>query len=152
MFLTTAFTKVALAINNVVVLTQGTDLNYLKTGGNGAFSKLLQVVQSYFADAYQFLLAVGISIMALAGVLAFIFLGVLKDSTKIKENKNWIMRILGSAAGIALVLTLVTLAFGAGSSVDGTLEDVTPTVIPTPTGTAMNDVETELPYGAVIRI
>lgn len=152
MFLTTAFTKVALAINNVVVLT-GTDLNYLKTGGNGAFSKLLQVVQSYFADAYQFLLAVGISIMALAGVLAFIFLGVLKDSTKIKENKNWILRILGSAAGIALVLTLVTLAFGAGSSVDGTLEDeVTPTVIPTPTGTAMNDVETELPYGAVIRI
>ena len=138
MFLTTAFTKVAFAINKFVVLA---DLDYLKTDGNGAFDRLEGVIKAYFADAYQLLLVIGVAVLVLAAVVAGILFGVMKDSQKVKENKAWLIRILASVAIIATVLTLVSIAFGVGAAAEESLE-------PTPTPVA--SLELELSDGAEV--
>lgn len=121
MFLTNLCAEVALAARKVALLTA--DLDYLKTGGNGAFDKLSNVVKAYFADAYQFLIVVGVALLVLAAVIAGILFGIMKDSAKVKENKSWLIRILAAVAIVALALTLVSIAFGIGEAADNSVND-----------------------------
>ena len=141
MFLTTVFTKVAMAINNFVVLA---DLDYLKTDGNGAFDQLEKVIKEYFAETYQLLLVIGVAVLVLAGVAAGILFGVLKDAQKVKENKTWLVRVLVAVAIVAGILTAVSLAFGVGEAIEESVEEAEGEE----GDTAFRDFA--LPYGVVI--
>ncbi len=88
-----------------------------KKSGQGTFNSLSETLQGVLADGYKMLTAVGIGLIGCALVVAFILFGVLKDNSSIKENKQWIVRLIGAVIGIAMVLTIIGIASGIGQSI-----------------------------------
>lgn len=88
-----------------------------ENSGNGTFSSLSDTLQGVLADGYKMLTAVGIGLIGCALVVAFILFGVLKDNSSIKENKQWIIRLIGAVIGIAMVLTIIGIAYGIGGKI-----------------------------------
>lgn len=91
--------------------------DYLNKGGNGTFNKLQTTLQNTLADAYALLIAVGLGLIGCALVAAFILFGVLKDNSAVKENKQWILRLIGAVIGVSCVLTLIGIASGIGNTI-----------------------------------
>ena len=92
--------------------------NYLTDGSSqsmGLFGNLLKTLQSALSEGYSLIMTVGIGVLACCLVVAFILFGALKDSTAIKDNKKWIVRLLGAVIGIACVMTVIGIAFGIGA-------------------------------------
>lgn len=93
-------------------------LETMKSGNNGTFSKLTETLQKTIADAYGMLTAVGIGLIGVCLVAAFIMFGVMKDNSTIKENKQWILRLLIAVIGVSCVVTIVGIAAGIGQSIN----------------------------------
>lgn len=85
--------------------------------GQGTFNSLSETLQGVLADGYKMLTVVGLGVIGCALVIAFILFGALKDSTSVKENKQWIVRMIGAVIGIAMVITLIGIASGIGQSI-----------------------------------
>lgn len=99
-------------------LTASTDnpADFLEDSGSsmGLFGNLLKTLKGALAEGYSLLLIVGAGVLGICLVVAFILFGALRDSTAVRDNKKWIVRLLGAAIGVACALTLVGLAFGIG--------------------------------------
>jgi len=121
MFLVNVWAK---AVPAMAVLADKTevDLDYLKTGGNGALDGLKQLFMDYLAESYQLLIAVGILLLVLVGCAAAICFGIYKHSTKVMEHKEQIIRILIAAALVAAIPTIVGSAYGIGKSTEDAMD------------------------------
>lgn len=93
-------------------------LDDLKREDGGTFGKLGDTLQQTIADAYGMLTVVGIGLIGLCLVVAFICFGILKDNSTIKENKQWIMRLLIAVIGVSCVITIIGIAAGIGESIN----------------------------------
>ena len=91
--------------------------SYLEDANGTTFAALLEKLQSVIGDAYALLLVVGIGALGCALVGAFILFGLLKDTSSVKENKNWIVRILIAVIGVSTVITLIGIFAGIGSAI-----------------------------------
>lgn len=113
--------KLALMASNAVMVLAG-NVDFLEdpNKNNQAFSGLQNLIEGYFASAYQLMQVVGICVFVIAGLAAALMFGVFKDSQKVKENKSWLIRIFAAVAIFALVLTLVGVAFDVGDQVEAT--------------------------------
>lgn len=120
--------RMALAVSNYVVLS-GNPADFLDDAdrNNGAFQGLQNMAEGYFASAYQLMQVVGICLFVLAALAAALMFGIFKDSTKVKENKGWLIRILAAVVIFALALTLVGMFFNIGADAN-----ITATVTPIP--------------------
>lgn len=121
--------KIGWAINDIVgrmvflgdAATEAEESNnpasYLKDADGKTFEGLLGTLQNVIGDAYALLIAVGIGALGCALVGAFILFGLLKDTSSVRENKNWIIRILGAVIGISTVITLIGIFAGIGGAI-----------------------------------
>lgn len=119
--------RMALAVSNFVVLSNPAEFMKDPDKDNGAFSGIKNLAEGYFASAYQVMMVVGVCIFVLAVLAAALLLGVLKNTTKVQENRSWLIRILGSVVVFALALTLVGMFFEIGNTAD-----ITAAVTPVP--------------------
>lgn len=118
--------KLAMGVSNFVFLSNPVDFLKDPSKNNHAFDGVQNMAEGYFASAYQVMQVVGLCLFVLAGLAAAILFGILKNSTKVQENKAWILRVIGAVVIFALILEGVGIAFAAGSANIGT-------VTPTPT-------------------
>ncbi len=81
----------------------------LNEGGNGMFDELGNEVTGALSNVFSWVRTVGLILLLLAGVIAAIMLGVMKNEQAIQKNKTWLIRILGAAAGIGLIMTLIPI-------------------------------------------
>ena len=128
MYLKRMFYQVAMAIGNVVVLTNPVDFLDDPNKNNGAFSGIQSLGEGYFASGYQAIEVLGLCLLAIAALAAAILFGFFKDTQKVKENNTWLLRIIGAVAIVACIMTVFGFAFDAGSAANNAL-----TVTPTPT-------------------
>ena len=119
--------RMALAVSNFVVLSNPADFMKDPSKNNGAFSGVQKMAEGYFASAYQVMLVIGICIFVLAGLAAALLFGILKNSTKVQENKAWLIRILAAVVIFALVLTVIGMFYEIGNTAD-----ITAAVTPVP--------------------
>ena len=106
---------VAIMFQKITFLTN--PAGYLDNSGSGSFDNLKSTLQNVLADMYGLLVAVGFGLLGCALVAAFILFGVMKDNNTIKENKQWILRLILAATGIACVLTIIGIAAGIGEKI-----------------------------------
>lgn len=121
--------KIGWAINDIVgrmvflgdAATEAGESNnpasYLENASGKTFDGLLGTLQNVIGDAYALLIAVGIGALGCALVGAFILFGLLKDTSSVRENKNWIVRILIAVIGISTVITLIGIFAGIGGAI-----------------------------------
>lgn len=125
-------TRAYLTVQHVALVLTQNPADFLKDNKTDkTFAGVQSTFEGLFASAYSLFISVGIALLVLAGIAAAILFGMLKDNTKVKENRNWIVRVLAAAAIVAVMLTAVGLFYSVGASVQvaGT---PTPTPIPNP--------------------
>lgn len=87
-------------------------------GSTSTFAPLQSALEWVLADGYKLLVALGFGVVGCCLVIAFLCFGVFKDKTAIKEHKDWIVRLLITAAGISFVIGLVGIFAGIGANIN----------------------------------
>lgn len=106
---------VTITYQEVIFLTNQVD--YLKNKGPGIFDSLGKTLQGVLADIYGWLIVLGLGGLGCALLAAFIMFGLKGDSPAIKENKQWIGRIIIAAIGVSSTLTIIGIAAGIGEQI-----------------------------------
>lgn len=101
--------------------------DYLEGKGSGVLDPLQETLEGTVTDVYKLLVAVGIGLLVCALVVAGICFGLFKDTTFVREHKQWIIRIIIAVIIVSLALTIVGLANDIGSSVKVGGTGATPT-------------------------
>lgn len=102
---------------NLLCYLSSNPAEYLGSGDGKTFESLGKTLQNVLSNAYSLLMVVGFGLIGCALVAAFILFGVLKDTNAVRENKQWILRLLIAIIGISCVLTIIGIAAGIGNSV-----------------------------------
>lgn len=82
-------------------------IDYMSKQGSDIFDPVEKATQPIFSGLYGLLLTLGIGLLAIAGLVAVVCYGVLKDSSKIKENKEWLGRVLIAVIGAGALLSII---------------------------------------------
>lgn len=82
-------------------------IDQMKTEGGNTFKSVDDKATELIAEVYNLLLKVGIGLLAIVALIAAICFGMFKDSQAIKENKQWLVRIIIAIVIVGSVLTLV---------------------------------------------
>lgn len=111
------FTKAYVFLDETTPAASSNPADYLNGKGSGTFDKLQNTLQNTLADVYALLVAIGLGLIGCALVAAFILFGVMKDNSAVKENKKWILQLIGAVIGISCVLTIIGIASGIGNNI-----------------------------------
>ena len=101
--------------------------DYLKGNGSGALDPLQETLEGTVTDVYKLLISVGIGALVCALVAAAICFGLFRDTTFVREHKQWIVRIIFAVILVSVALTIVGLANEIGSSIKVGGTGATPT-------------------------